>query len=83
MRYNHPMPRLHIRFLLLGALGFFSGLPLALTGATLTAWLADAHVERAAIGLFAAIATPWRRHMLMTSCGTRIDQWIRSMARRP
>ena len=53
------MPRLHIRFLLLGALGFFSGLPLALTGATLTAWLADAHVERAAIGLFAAIATPY------------------------
>ena len=47
------------RFLLVGLLGFFSGLPLALTGATLTAWLADAKVDRAAIGLFAAVATPY------------------------
>jgi len=47
------------RFLLVGLLGFFSGLPLALTGGTLTAWLADAKVDRAAIGLFAAVATPY------------------------
>ncbi len=47
------------RFLLVGALGFFSGLPLALTGGTLSAWLSDAKVDRAAIGLFAAIATPY------------------------
>ncbi|MES2984270.1 MAG: MFS transporter [Pseudomonadota bacterium] len=47
------------RLLLIGLLGFFSGLPLALTASTLTAWLADAKVERAAIGLFAAIATPY------------------------
>lgn len=47
------------RFLLIGLLGFFSGLPLALTAGTLTAWLADAQVDRAAIGLFAAIATPY------------------------
>ena len=47
------------RLLLVGLLGFFSGLPLALTAGTLTAWLSDAHVERAAIGLFAAIATPY------------------------
>ncbi len=46
-------------FLLIGALGFFSGLPLALTASTLTAWLADAQVDRASIGLFAAIATPY------------------------
>lgn len=47
------------RFLLIGLLGFFSGLPLALTASTLTAWLADAQVSRAGIGLFAAIATPY------------------------
>lgn len=41
------------------ALGFFSGLPLALTASTLTAWLADSKVDRAAIGLFAAVATPY------------------------
>lgn len=47
------------RMLLIGMLGFYSGLPLALTAGTLTAWLSDAGVERAAIGLFAAIATPY------------------------
>jgi len=47
------------RFLLIGILGFFSGLPLALTASTLTAWLSDAQVTRASIGLFAAIATPY------------------------
>jgi PAT family beta-lactamase induction signal transducer AmpG len=45
--------------LLILALGFFSGLPLALTASTLTAWLADTGVERTAIGLFAAVATPY------------------------
>lgn len=44
---------------LVGLLGFFSGLPLALTASTLTAWLSDAQVNRASIGLFAAIATPY------------------------
>lgn len=47
------------KFLLIGILGFFSGLPLALTASTLTAWLFDAKVDRASIGLFAAIATPY------------------------
>lgn len=47
------------RFLLIGLLGFFSGLPLALTASTLTAWLFEAGVDRASIGLFAAIATPY------------------------
>jgi PAT family beta-lactamase induction signal transducer AmpG len=47
------------RLWLIGFLGFYSGLPLALTASTLTAWLADAGVDRAAIGLFAAIATPY------------------------
>lgn len=45
--------------ILIGVLGFFSGLPLALTASTLTAWLSDAQIDRASIGLFAAIATPY------------------------
>ena len=38
---------------------FYSGLPLALTAATLTAWLHDVGVEKATIGLFAAVGTPY------------------------
>lgn len=40
-------------------LGFSSGLPLALTASTLSAWLFEAHVDKTAIGLFAAVATPY------------------------
>jgi PAT family beta-lactamase induction signal transducer AmpG len=40
-------------------LGFSSGLPLALTGATLAAWLAQSKVDIGTIGLFAAVATPY------------------------
>ncbi|MBI3441015.1 MAG: AmpG family muropeptide MFS transporter [Proteobacteria bacterium] len=40
-------------------LGFASGLPLALTASTLSAWLFEAHVDKSAIGLFAAVATPY------------------------
>ena len=47
------------RFLLIAALGFYSGLPLALTASTLSAWLADAKIDRTAIGLFAAVGTPY------------------------
>ncbi len=47
------------RMLVIFALGFASGLPLALTASTLSAWLTDAKIDRAAIGLFAAVATPY------------------------
>ena len=47
------------QLLFIFALGFFSGLPLALTASTLTAWLADAKVDRSTIGVFAAVATPY------------------------
>ena len=40
-------------------LGFSSGLPLALTASTLSAWLFEAHVDKSTIGLFAAVATPY------------------------
>jgi PAT family beta-lactamase induction signal transducer AmpG len=44
------------------ALGFASGLPLALTGATLTFWLAEAGVQISVIGFFAwvGIAYGWK-----------------------
>ena len=40
-------------------LGFASGLPLMLTLSTLTFWLAEAQVDKAAIGLFALAGLPY------------------------
>jgi PAT family beta-lactamase induction signal transducer AmpG len=40
-------------------LGFSSGLPLALTGQTLSLWLKDEGLSLTAIGLFAAVGTPY------------------------
>ncbi len=40
-------------------LGFSSGLPLALTGQTLMAWLTEAQVDLATIGLFALVGMPY------------------------
>ena len=47
------------RILAILGLGFFSGLPLALTASTLGVWLTTAGVSKASIGLFAAISTPY------------------------
>lgn len=41
------------------AVGFASGLPLALTGPTLQAWMTDAGVTLTAIGLFALVKIPY------------------------
>lgn len=40
-------------------LGFSSGLPLALTFSTLSAWLASVGISKASIGLFALVGTPY------------------------
>ncbi len=40
-------------------LGFFSGLPLALTASTLTVWLTESGISKASIGLFAIIGMPY------------------------
>ncbi|MGH3753874.1 MAG: AmpG family muropeptide MFS transporter [Pseudonocardiaceae bacterium] len=48
-------PRLVIIFLM----GFASGLPLALTGATLAIWLTDLGLSLTSIGLFAALGVPY------------------------
>lgn len=45
-------------------LGFGSGLPLYLTGATLTAWLADEGISIQVIGLFALVSLPYNLKFL-------------------
>jgi len=50
---------LHPRLIIVLLLGFASGLPLALTASTLSAWLMEAGVDKTSIGLFAAVATPY------------------------
>ncbi|MEW5729173.1 MAG: AmpG family muropeptide MFS transporter [Pseudomonadota bacterium] len=47
------------RILTILLLGFSSGLPLALTGATLAVWMTEAGVNLKAIGLFALVGTPY------------------------
>lgn len=49
--------RPHILAILM--LGVASGLPLALSFSTLTAWLSDAGIDKKAIGLFAALGLPY------------------------
>ena len=40
-------------------LGFSSGLPLALTGGTLQAWMSDENIDLATIGIFTLVGTPY------------------------
>ncbi|MBF0164546.1 MAG: AmpG family muropeptide MFS transporter [Magnetococcales bacterium] len=47
------------RVLVILLLGFFSGLPLALTVGTLSLWLAEAGVSKSSIALFALAGTPY------------------------
>ena len=47
------------RVLIVMFLGFSSGLPLALSGATLLVWMSEAEVDVRTIGLFAFVGTPY------------------------
>jgi PAT family beta-lactamase induction signal transducer AmpG len=47
------------RVLIVLFLGFASGLPLALSGSTLTLWMADIGVDIRAIGLYALVGVPY------------------------
>lgn len=47
------------RVLLFVFLGFSSGLPLALVGTTLSAWLAESGISKTAIGLFGLVGLPY------------------------
>ncbi|HEU5047549.1 MAG TPA: AmpG family muropeptide MFS transporter [Rickettsiales bacterium] len=53
-------------------LGFSSGLPLALSGATLAAWLTESKVNIHTVGLFAAVATPYTLKFFWAPL---IDNW--------
>lgn len=59
MLFSIPPQLKSKRMLIVFLLGFSSGLPLALTGATLSAWLLEAGVDKTSIGIFAAVATPY------------------------
>lgn len=60
------------RLLFVFVMGFASGLPLALSSATLTFWLADAGVALTAIGLFALVGTPYNFKFLWAPFVDRI-----------
>src|SRR5260221_13640249 len=47
------------RVLIVMFLGFSSGLPLALSGATLLVWMRESGVDLGTIGLFALVGTPY------------------------
>lgn len=47
------------KFAAMACLGFASGLPLALTGGTLQAWMKDLNVDLATIGLFGLTTAPY------------------------
>ncbi len=47
------------KLLLLGGLGFSSGLPLALTGGTFQAWLKDGGIDLKTIGLLSLVGLPY------------------------
>ncbi|MBM3556542.1 MAG: AmpG family muropeptide MFS transporter, partial [Alphaproteobacteria bacterium] len=61
------------RVLAVLALGFSSGLPLALTFGTLSIWLAEEGVSRTAIGLFASVGTPYALKFLWAPVIDRVD----------
>lgn len=59
------------------ALGFASGLPLALTGSTLSVWLVETGVSKAAIGAFALIALPYTAKFLWAPAIDRLSlPWL-------
>src|SRR5919109_5293935 len=47
------------RVLIVMFLGFSSGLPLALSGSTLSVWMREAGVDLGTIGLFTLVGTPY------------------------
>ncbi len=72
------------RLLIVFVMGFASGLPLALSSATLFFWLAEAGVALTAIGLFALVGTPYNVKFLWAPVIDRIAlPWLtRRLGRR-
>lgn len=72
------------RILCILFLGFSSGLPLALTGSTLSAWLAKGGVDKTTIGLFALVAIPYAYKFVWSPLvdGLRVPILTRLLGRR-
>lgn len=72
------------RILCILFLGFSSGLPLALTGSTLSAWLAKGGVDKTTIGLFALVAIPYAYKFVWSPLvdGLRVPIFTRLLGRR-
>ncbi len=89
MSLHHPifaLIRLYARPRLVAVLllGFASGLPLALTASTLSVWLTESGVSKAAIGLFAAVGTPYALKFLWAPLvdGLKLPFFCRVFGRR-
>jgi PAT family beta-lactamase induction signal transducer AmpG len=61
------------RVLIVMFLGFSSGLPLALSGSTLSVWMRETGVDLATIGLFALIGTPYTLKFLWAPLVDALD----------
>ena len=65
------------RVLIVLLLGFSAGLPLALSGETLTVWMADRGVDLGAIGLFALVGLPYTIKFLWAPIVDALDvPWL-------
>lgn len=60
------------RLIIVFLMGFASGLPLALSGATLSIWLTKAGVSLAAVGLFVTVGTPYTLKFLWAPLVDRV-----------
>jgi PAT family beta-lactamase induction signal transducer AmpG len=61
------------RVLIVGLLGFSSGLPLVLIGSTLQAWMTQSGVDVRTIGLFAAVGIPYSIKFLWAPLADALD----------
>ena len=62
------------RVLIVLFLGFSSGLPLALSGATLLVWMRESGVDLGTIGLFALVGTPYTVKFLWAPLTDALDR---------
>lgn len=59
LNFSRFMPFINQRLLYVMAFGFSSGLPFALTGSTLQAWLTEANISLVAIGALSLVSFPY------------------------
>jgi len=83
LRSPRPLWRelLNGRMLAAFVMGFYSGLPLLLTGSVLQAWMKDSGVDLTTIGLFALVGTPYTLKFLWAPLFDRYRLFGRSRRR--